>query len=376
MKILYLISGTNMGGATLSFLTLVDFVKKRGDCPFVVIPDSNSGFIDLLKQKNIPFFIEPLNFFCYPSKDKRNHIKRIIDIILFLFHELQNRTKINKIVKAINPDIIHTNVGPLATGHFVARKRGLPHIWHIREYGDLDFNLHFFPSKKFFHKLLNQDTVISITQDLIHYNKLENNKKAFVVYNGVREKNKIHNIFPKSKYFLCASRVSPEKGQDDIIKGFAKFHEIHSDYKLIILGDGNDLFISSLKELAKKLNCEDAVIFKGYVQNVSDYMQKATALLVGSHFEGFGRMTAEACFDGCVVIGKNSGGTKEILSQTGGFLYNSQDEMLDSMEKVIAFPEETYHSLVQKAQQKAQELFSIKNYTEKIYSIYIKTLEN
>ena len=364
-----------MGGATLSFLTLVDFVKKRGDHPFVVIPDSNSDFINLLKQKNIPFFVESLNFFCYPLKEKRNFIKRIVDIILFLFHEIQNSAKINKIVKTINPDIIHTNVGPLATGHFVAKKRGIPHIWHIREYGDLDFNLHFFPSKKFFHKLLNQDTVISITQDLIKYNELENNPKAFVVYNGVREKDKIHFLFPKSKFFLCASRISPEKGQDGIIKGFAKFHEIHPDYKLIILGDGNDSFVLSLKELARKLNCEDSVIFKGYIRNVSDYMQKATALLVGSHFEGFGRMTAEACFDGSIVIGRNSGGTQEILSQTGGFLYDSQDEMLASMEKVITFSEETYYSIVQKAQLKAQELFSIETYTEKIYSIYAKALK-
>lgn len=364
-----------MGGATLSFLTLVDYVKKRGDYPFVVIPDSNSNFVSLLKKRNIPFFIEPLTFFCYPLKEKRNCLKRFVDIILFLFREMQNRAKINKIVENIKPDIIHTNVGPLATGHFVAKKWNIPHIWHIREYGDLDFSLNFFPSKKFFRKLLTQDTVISITENLIQYNHLESYENAFLVYNGVRKKNDICCSFPKSKFFLCASRISPEKGHDDIIKGFAKFHKIHPDYELVILGDGNDIFISNLKELSKKLDCEEAVIFKGYTKNVSGYMQKAMALLVGSHFEGFGRMTAEACFDGCIVIGKNSGGTQEILSQTGGFLYDSQDEMLDLMEKVIAFPEYVYHSIVQKAQQKAQELFSIENYTEKIYSIYTNALK-
>ena len=374
MKILYLISGTNMGGATLSFLTLLDFIKQKGESPFVIIPDNNIDFVNLLKSQNIPFFTIPLIFHCYPSKTCGHWAKRFLLTCFMLFREFQNIRRLNKVIKEIKPDIIHTNVGPLATGHYVAKRNGIPHIWHIREYGDLDFNLFFFPSKNFFHKLLNQDTVITITQDLIHYNKLENNKKAFVVYNGVREKNKIHNIFPKSKYFLCASRVSPEKGQDDIIKGFAKFHEIHSDYKLIILGDGNDLFISSLKELAQKLNCEDAVIFKGYVQNVSDYMQKATALLVGSHFEGFGRMTAEAYFDGCVVIGKNSGGTREILSQTGGFLYDTEEEMLAFMEDVATLPEEKYSLIAQKAQQTAQDLFSVENYTEKIYSIYTKVL--
>ncbi|MBR2092228.1 MAG: hypothetical protein IJ905_18240 [Fibrobacter sp.] len=45
------------------------------------------------------------------------------------------------------------------------------------------------------------------------------------------------------------------------------------------------------------------------------------------------------------------------------------------MEKVITFSEETYYSIVQKAQLKAQELFSIETYTEKIYSIYAKALK-
>ena len=104
-------------------------------------------------------------------------------------------------------------------------------------------------------------------------------------------------------------------------------------------------------------------------------MKNATALLVGSYFEGFGRMTAEASFDGCIVIGKNSGGTREIISQTGGFLYNTQEEMLAFMEDVANFTEEKYYSIAKKAQQVAQNLFSIENYTEKIYSIYTKILK-
>jgi len=42
-------------------------------------------------------------------------------------------------------------------------------------------------------------------------------------------------------------------------------------------------------------------------------MSRATALIVPSHFEGFGRITAEAMFNGCLVAGYNSAGTREIL---------------------------------------------------------------
>ena len=40
-------------------------------------------------------------------------------------------------------------------------------------------------------------------------------------------------------------------------------------------------------------------------------MSKALALFVPSSFEGFGFITVEAMFCGCLVIGRNTGGTKE-----------------------------------------------------------------
>ena len=372
MKILYLISGTNMGGATLSFLTLVNYVKENHEEPYVVIPDNNPTFTKLLKDIGIPFFVVPMFFFCHPTEKKG--IKYLIHLLHMLFREARAEIQLNRIIKKIKPNIIHTNVGPLASGHFVAKINKIPHIWHVREYGDKDFNIQFFPSKKFFHKILAQDTSISATSDLHKYNKLENNKNAFVVYNGVRSKLDIYFQPNKETFFLCASRISPEKGFEDTISTFSLFTKKHPEYKLIILGDGDTNYIEILKTLAQSLGCSRSIEFKGFSKDVSKYMRKATALLVNSHSEGFGRMTAEACFDGCIVIGKDSGGTHEILFQTGGFLYKTQNEMLSHMEYVISMAHEEYQIIAQKAQKKAQELFSTEQYTCNIYSIYKQIL--
>ena len=372
MKVLYLISGTNMGGATLSFLTLIRFMKEKGEEPYVVIPDDDSTFTKLLDDSNIPFFIAPIPFFCYPKE--RKGIKYILHLFHMFIRELIAEHTLNRIVNKIKPDFIHTNVGPLAAGHFIAKKREIPHIWHIREYADRDFNIHFFPSKKYFQKIIAQDITISITQDLLKYNKLENNKKAFAVYNGVRNQHEIYFNSNKEKYFLCASRISPEKNHTETISVFSLFYKKHPEYKLIILGDGDVTYINHLKRQCFSLGCHEAVEFKGFSHNVSDYMRKAKALLVTSYAEGFGRMTAEACFDGCIVIGRDSCGTKEILSQTGGFLYKTQEEMFTAMEGVASLDSEKYRFLVEKAQKKAQELFSIEQYTHNIYSIYKQTL--
>ena len=373
MKILYLISGTNMGGATLSFLTLLDYVKQRGDDPFVIIPDNNPGFKSILKNKNIPFYVVPMTFFCYPIGKKNVHF--LVQLFYTFLTEIKAQYQINRITKKIKPDLIHTNVGPLATGHFIAQRNKIPHIWHIREYGNLDFDLHFFPSRNYFLKLIRNDYSISITKDIYRYNKLQNNPKARVVYNGVCSKSNLCTIAKREKFFLCASRISPEKNFEEPILAFSCFFKKNPDYKLIILGEGLEQYENKIKKMCSTLECSNSIIFKGFCKNVSDYMKKATALLVASPFEGFGRMTAEACFNGCIVIGKDSGGTREILSQTGGYLYKTQKEMILHMEAIASISFKDYVQIAQKAQKKAQSLFSIEKYTSDIYSIYEKALE-
>ena len=88
--------------------------------------------------------------------------------------------------------------------------------------------------------------------------------------------------------------------------------------------------------------------------------------------EGFGRMTAEAAFSGCLVIGYNSAGTKEILEETGGLLWDTDDEYLKAMEDVAEMTEEEYESRAICAQKRAQELFSQESYISKVLSLYSK----
>ena len=81
-------------------------------------------------------------------------------------------------------------------------------------------------------------------------------------------------------------------------------------------------------------------------------------------------MTAEANFAGCIVIGKNAGGTKEIINQSGGFLYSSENEFLEYMEKVAYMAENDYYAHISQSQQKAKELFSKEKYIQNIYQVY------
>lgn len=375
MKILYIASTTDLHGSTLSLLSLIDGVAANGDTPYVVVPNTNGPLCEILQKKNVKLFKIPLVFFCYPSP--RPHWRRwfLFDIKNMLLGEHIAQKQLAVIVSQLKPDLIHTNVGPIFSGHFVAKKNNIPHIWHIREYGDLDFNLKFFPCKSFFRKVLASDYPITITHSLLNYHHLSDISKATVIYNGVCNKDDFNYTPEKGSYFLCASRVSPEKKIDEVIKAFADFKKKYSNFKLIILGEAVPDYKIELTLLAESLECSDSVSFEGFHHNVMHYMGKATALIVASPAEGFGRMTAEAICAGSIVIGKKAGGTQEIIQHTAGFLYSDSDELLNCMEKAAKLTAEEYTNIVKHGQEKAKKLFSIEQYVENVYNVYKKALK-
>ena len=127
--------------------------------------------------------------------------------------------------------------------------------------------------------------------------------------------------------------------------------------------------------MAKKYDCYSSIRFLGYREDIRDLMDNAQALIVASRFEGFGRMTAEAAFRGCTVIGHNTGGTKEVLDITGGFPYeNGWKELERKMERVINLSEDQYTEMANKARKAAIKNFSNEQYVDRVYRVYLQAL--
>ena len=157
MNILYVLNSTYaLGGATKSFLTLIEAVKQRGHTPVVVAPDED-GVAITLRQMGVEVIAVPYRNNTYP--DLRNPK----EAILFLPRLIARRILIQKAahavyerVKSRDIALVHTNVSVVDVGERVAKRLGVPHIYHIREYGDSDFHLHYYPSFKAFHRRLAQ----------------------------------------------------------------------------------------------------------------------------------------------------------------------------------------------------------------------------
>ena len=382
IRVLYLVNSTIMGGATISFLKMISGLKGKGVEAYVVLPNHDILLERRLESLGAHPFVRCLVMSILPARPKGilqsllycvrypiRYIKR------FCLREISYRS-VQRLVADIKPDIIHSNSGVIHEGFRCSQYYSIPHVWHLREYQCLDFNWDIFPTRKKFEGYLRESNVITITDDIRRYFHLEGYHRACTIYNGIFKKSEACYIDDRKEYFLCASRISPEKGHDDVIIAFSKFCNTYTNYRLCILGFGDDNYIKHLNQAAQVLGCDDKIDWIGFKEDVKPYLKEAKALIVASHFEGFGRMTAESCFMGCMVIGRNTGGTKEILDRTGGELFETTDELLEKMYKVAVMPKEQYNKKVSFAQKVAVDLYSEESNVNRIANLYKNLLEH
>lgn len=158
---------------------------------------------------------------------KRGIKKAVNKALCFSESITQHRehSELKKIVDEVKPDIIHSNSGVIHGGYEISRECNIPHVWHLREYQDKDFLLKFIPSKEHFIKELHSSYVIAITKGILQHFQLQDSNTAKYIYNGCLSVKDKRLFLPKEKYFLCSTRVVPEKGHIEIIKAFSQFYK-------------------------------------------------------------------------------------------------------------------------------------------------------
>ena len=374
-----------MGGATISFKIILDYMLTLG-CNVVVLvskDDLNEDFIEYMTTKGCMVENFDAEMAVYPSVKflgwQDSFVKFPKRLILKIYRLIRSNRQTLKLIRKYNPDIVHTNVGVYQQGVRACKKLKIPHLWHLREYQTKDFGFKIFPSKGLFNHLLRTTNVVSITNDILEYFDLKHTKSATALYDGILPASSATYVHDKKPYFLCANRISPEKKIEVIIEAFAIFAEKSPNYRLMIVGKAeNKSYLVKLNEIVARLSLSDQIVFHDFCPNVIKLMKDATALVVASQFEGLGRMTVEASFMGCLVLGRNTGGTKEILNFTGGgYLFNTTEELTQQMFEVVNLAgSEEYKKKVLSAQQIAINHFSNVEYCRLIYALYKECITN
>jgi len=129
---------------------------------------------------------------------------------------------------------------------------------------------------------------------------------------------------PDMPMVITAGRLSPEKGQDHLIRAFADVRK-KVPCQLAILGTGERE--GELKQLCSQLGISNDVHFLGWQANPFKYISKATVFVSASLTEGFGLAVLEAMACKVPVIATDCpGGQREIVGNEFGILVSPASE--------------------------------------------------
>lgn len=371
IRIIYLVVSSSVDGSNIALLNLLELIAPKEVEPIVVMP-GKGRLSEMLVERKIQYKQIKYYYSVYPK------FKTIRDIILFIpilmrtlvFNKIAEKRLI-QMARNFKAEIIHTNIGLLHVGYKVAKKLNIPHVWHIREYQDLNCGcLPLFTKNGFIKKICSKKNYpISITKGLYNHYKMKSNAK--VIYDGVKKKSQEQFVPKKEKYFLFVGRLEEAKGIRELIAAFVEFAQQEKEYKLLVAGEGADAFKTTMSKMVTRARMGERIVFLGFRSDINDLMARATALVVPSKYEGFGFTTVEAMFNGCLVIGKNSGGTKEILGPDNlGILYNENSELVAIFHELVRSGIESHFSTILKAQKVASKLYSCESHSNEVLKLY------
>ncbi|MGN0235335.1 MAG: glycosyltransferase family 4 protein [Paludibacteraceae bacterium] len=395
MKILFVLhSGGANEGSGKAFLRFLPLLMERGVESLVILPTREGGLYDILSQSNISVLTTKYHyrFSVFPPSST------LRDRCLF-FPRLCGRWMVNayslsqllRIVKHFRPDLIHTNTSVCAIGYQVSRLLHIKHIWHIREYGALDFNYYYYPSRQWqLHRYRkNNSYTLCITKDIQRYNQLENDATSRVVYDGVLPRKAIIYKPQKQPYLLFVGYLSRGKGVLCLLEAYAIYRQrcLHP-LPLWLAGKSSESCKERVDELVKEHDLSAHLSFLGLRQDVQQLYSEATALIVPSLSEGFGFITAEAMFYGCLVVGHDVAGTKEqfdngveLTDEEIALRYTQQEQLVQHMLDITEAVEkgtftEYYEPMILRAQKVVQQLYTSERNAEQIYQFYQDILVN
>ena len=228
---------------------------------------------------------------------------------------------------------------------------------------------------------------IAITKGVFEHFRLSTSKDI-VIYDGVidggncdsTELTVCNRDNPPLKYFLYVGTFNEGKGAHVIFEQFEKVHQKHPDVHLFLACryDKDSAYYKRCMSVARAKRFEENIHFLGFRTDVYELMKQAVALIVPSHFEGFGFITVEAMYNHCLVIGRNTAGTKEQfdkgLSECGseiGLRFDRDEQLPELMLKAMTGE---YSAMKENARCVIMRYYTSSRNTESIFQFYQKLI--
>jgi glycosyltransferase involved in cell wall biosynthesis len=224
-----------------------------------------------------------------------------------------------------------------------------------------------------FHKATSKIMTIPNAVDTESFKPRELEKARTVLSNVVYRK--CRRQICDEHIILYSGRLASHKGIDVLLKSLPKTRV--DSLSIVLAGDGDQNYISYLKDLASKLGIADKICFAGKVpHSLLPYLYAAASLFVlPSIFEGLPTAILEAMSCGVPSVASRIGGISEVIDNyVDGILVSPGSS--DGLANAITYLLENYDlrkKMGQNARRKMLERFDWNIVTDKIIRTFLKS---
>ncbi len=185
--------------------------------------------------------------------------------------------------------------------------------------------------KKYINKIIKSvsklDYFVLVSKELEEFYRQKVNCKTIYIPNTL-------DYYPKKvsdleeKRIISVGRLSEEKGYLDLIDVFSLVHQVYPDWKLDIIGDGNQK--ENIQKKIEEYGLNDFIILHGFQNKeyINQLLQKSSVYVMCSYTESFGIVLLEAFSFGipCVAFDSAKGATEIISNNWDGYLIKDRNK--------------------------------------------------
>ncbi len=361
----------HLGGAERSMIKLVeDWQSSDPDFePFFITKAPHGQFVVALEQRGWKYASFRFRGWAITLKNPRP-----AELAYFARDDYAATAEIVRVMGKRPPDLVVTNTLVAPWGAFAAKTLGIPHVWFVREYGDLDHGLHFQHGRAETFQdigLLSEAVFTNSKAIRTHISAYVPESKIFVTYPQLDVPDLPDKAaatpdvvpFPQADPGLkitVVGRLAPSKGQWRVVNAIGELKLRGVTASVCFVGAKMEIDHDlKLLRRARAHGVEDHVTFAGEQSNPFPYVAAADICVTPSNNEAFGRTTLEYLTLGKPVLATRAGGSTELVEPgTNGYLFDGDDiaTLADQLARYAEKPElVAQHSLAAAASAKATQ---------------------
>lgn len=380
IKILFVSHEFSIGGSTVSLISLIHGLKSYENIEVTVLLPYKKG-----KKEKVTKLLEK-NGINYKKIWYRRNYKSITEKYLLKYYifDLMNILAVKKTQKYIEQekfDIICSNSTGVDVGARAAQIEKVPHIYYIRETMEDDFNCEYRNKKQMKNLLEVSKYIIFISKAVEAYYlakfRLQN---TIQFYDGFILQDYYigdHDILKGDKIsFVQVGSFSDAKGTINTIE---LMHQLNQNgicnWSMEFIGRGSEKYVQRMRNLIWKYHLESQIIIGDFCLDMKSKLSKKDILIMNSRAEAFGRVTVEGMLAGCLVIGRYSCGTTEIIiDRVNGLAFEKNEEFLNVVKQIIS-EKEFYRKLARAGQNYVMRKFDCANTAGEFVKVLKECLE-